>query len=91
MDFVEHDLKTLPLMEKTNPVVLSCTISYSLSQTMIERMKSAMPSLRYAELVLTDGSYGRGLTPQDMQLWVLRIIILCFAPPSLLFAPIVLS
>ncbi|KAI0674182.1 hypothetical protein C8Q78DRAFT_989193 [Trametes maxima] len=45
------DLKTLQLMERTNPVVLSCTVSDAVPDPMLERMKSSMPSLRYLELV----------------------------------------
>ncbi|KAH9849638.1 hypothetical protein C2E23DRAFT_888121 [Lenzites betulinus] len=52
------DLKTLPLMERANPVVLSCTVSDAVPLTMLERMKGAMPSMRYLELVYTD-AYGR--------------------------------
>ena len=54
------DLKTLPLMERTNPVVLSCTVSDAASGMLLERMKSSMPSLRYLELVYTDGPCSRG-------------------------------
>ncbi|KAI0360812.1 hypothetical protein OH77DRAFT_726864 [Trametes cingulata] len=53
------DLKTLPLMERANPVVLSCTLSDAVPVTMLERMKSSMPSLRYLELLYTDGPCGR--------------------------------
>ncbi|KAI0646183.1 hypothetical protein C8Q79DRAFT_961367 [Trametes meyenii] len=45
------DLKTLQLIERTNPVVLSCTVSDAIPATMLERMKGSMPSLRYLELV----------------------------------------
>lgn len=77
----QNDLKTLPLMEKTNPVVLSCTIAQSLPRTMIERMKAATPALRYVELMLTDGSYGRSMAPQDVLQWVVRaVIFLCRSP-----------
>ncbi|KAI8986823.1 hypothetical protein BD414DRAFT_487143 [Trametes punicea] len=69
------DLKTLPLMERTNPVVLSCTISDTASGTMLERMKSSMPSLRYLELVYTDGPCGRcGVQWQAFQNWTERYV-----------------
>ncbi|KAI0365973.1 hypothetical protein BV20DRAFT_913379, partial [Pilatotrama ljubarskyi] len=47
------DLKTALFMERANPVVLSCTLSDAVPVTMLERMKSSMPSLRYLELVYT--------------------------------------
>ncbi|KAI0777538.1 hypothetical protein BD413DRAFT_467910 [Trametes elegans] len=57
------DLKTLPLMERANPTVLACTISESVSDMMLERMKLSMPSLRYLELVYTDRTCGRNNVP----------------------------
>ncbi|CDO77534.1 hypothetical protein BN946_scf184912.g33 [Trametes cinnabarina] len=67
------DLKTLPLTERTNPVVLSCTVSDSTSGIMLERMKSSMPSLRYLELVYTDGPCGRcGVQWNTFQEWTER-------------------
>ncbi|KAI0708113.1 hypothetical protein C8T65DRAFT_576399 [Cerioporus squamosus] len=68
----QHDLKTLPLMEKTNPVVLSCTVAHTLSKTMLERMKTSMPSLRYLELILNSGSRA-SMEWHAFQEWVVRV------------------
>ena len=69
----QNDLKTLPLMEKTNPVVLSVTMSHTVSETFLGRMKSSMPSLRYLELVVNDGACGRAsMQWQTFEDWVVR-------------------
>ncbi|KAI1798340.1 hypothetical protein LXA43DRAFT_1056511 [Ganoderma leucocontextum] len=69
----QNDLKTLPLMERTNPVVLSVTMSCTVSETILERMKTAMPSLRYMQLVVSDAIYGRAsMQWQTFQDWVER-------------------
>ncbi|TBU39250.1 hypothetical protein BD309DRAFT_993897 [Dichomitus squalens] len=47
----QNDLKTLPLMEKTNLVVLSITLSHIVLEVFLRRMKSSMLSLRYLEMV----------------------------------------
>ena len=73
----QNDLKTLPLMEKTNPVVLSCTISNSVTETMLERMKSSMPSLRYLELIVNDGSGRPNMQWPAFQDWVVRVLVVC--------------
>ena len=70
----QNDLKTLPLMERTNPVVLCVTMSYMVSDTIMERMKTAMPSLRYMELVVSDANCGRAsMQWQTFQEWVVRV------------------
>ncbi|KAI0746626.1 hypothetical protein C8Q80DRAFT_1271491 [Daedaleopsis nitida] len=90
----QNDLKTLPLMEKTNPVVLSCTISHKVPETMLERMKGCMPSLRYMELIVNDSGSRSTINWQSFQDWVERnleimrttsIVGLCiaFAGPSM--------
>ncbi|OJT11501.1 hypothetical protein TRAPUB_11973 [Trametes pubescens] len=66
------DLKTLPLMEHANPVVLSITVSEAVPLTMLERMKGAMPSLRYLELVYTDACGRTGVRWPAFQEWVGR-------------------
>lgn len=69
----QHDLKTLPLMEKTNPVALSCTIAHTVPATMLERMRTSMPSLQYLELILNSG--GRAsMEWQAFQDWVVRVL-----------------
>ena len=71
----QNDLKTLPLMERTNPVVLCVTISHTVSETIMERMKTAMPSLRYVELVVSDTMCGRAsMQWQAFYNWVVRAL-----------------
>ncbi|KAH9918702.1 uncharacterized protein BXZ73DRAFT_80484 [Epithele typhae] len=68
-----NDLKTLPLLEKTNPVVLSCTISQAVTPEMVERMSVAVPSVRYSEVVINDGSSGHtSLSYSDFDKWLDR-------------------
>ncbi|TBU38571.1 hypothetical protein BD309DRAFT_1083963 [Dichomitus squalens] len=55
----QNDLKTLRLMEKTSSVVPSVTLSHTLSEVSLGRMKSSMPSLPYMEIVVNDRACGR--------------------------------
>ncbi|TBU22288.1 hypothetical protein BD311DRAFT_811636 [Dichomitus squalens] len=51
-----NDLKTLPpLMENTNPIVLSVTLSHTGSEMFLGWMKSSMLLLWYMEMVVNDG------------------------------------
>lgn len=84
----QNDIKTLRLIEKTHPVVLACTMSHTVSDSMLERMKSLMPSLRYMELILNDGVGRSSMQMQTFEDWVVRVPVVCiFASigPHLIF------
>ncbi|EJF57415.1 hypothetical protein DICSQDRAFT_173966 [Dichomitus squalens LYAD-421 SS1] len=55
----QNNLKTPPLMEKTKPLVLSVTLSHTVLEVFLGRMKSSMLLLRSMEMVVNNRACGR--------------------------------
>ncbi|OBZ77905.1 hypothetical protein A0H81_02134 [Grifola frondosa] len=56
------DLKTLLLLERTSPAVLSCTVMAGTPKTTLERIAASAPKLKYLELVVSHPLHDQWIT-----------------------------
>ncbi|KAI0915596.1 hypothetical protein AcV5_003777 [Taiwanofungus camphoratus] len=69
-------VRTMTLLEQTNPVVLSCVVSMAVGEDTIQQLAAALPKLKFLELVLSPHEVGSCDEVFEFESWMTRYMAL---------------